>query len=117
MIITYIPKELVDIILDYDGRLKYKKGKYVDIIHKHDIRYNIIKPVISKKIEIMNEITFANDYNSSYTKDSYYFEFGFDINNGIGLCYDYNFSYTNKFEICYYDFRNTNDIKQIRTYL
>lgn len=109
MIVPYIPKELLDIILDYDGRLKYKKGKYVNIIHKHDIRYNIIEPVISKKIEIMNEITFAN-------KDSYYFEFGFDINHGIGLCYDYNFSYENKFEICYYNTRN-NGWEQIRTYL
>jgi len=51
----YIPNELLDIILAYDGRIKYKKGKYVNIIHKNDERYDIIIPVISKKIEIMKK--------------------------------------------------------------
>lgn len=106
---SYLPKELLDLILEYDGRIKYKKGKYVNIIHKNDIRYKIIKNIISKKIEVMNEITFAD-------KSSFYFEFGFDIDRRIGLCYDYNFSYQDKFEMCYYDWRN-NEIKQIRTYL
>jgi len=41
----YIPTELLDIILEYDGRIKYKKGKYVNIIHKNDERYNIITPL------------------------------------------------------------------------
>jgi hypothetical protein len=53
MKVPYIPNELLDIILAYDGRIKYKKGKYVNIIHKNDERYNIITPVISKKMEIM----------------------------------------------------------------
>ena len=57
----------------------------------------------------MNEITFAD-------KSSFYFEFGFDLDKRIGLCYDYNFTFQNKFEICYYDWRN-NEVKQIRTYL
>jgi len=41
MLAHYIPKELVNIILEYDGRIKYKKGKYINIIHKLDYRYNI----------------------------------------------------------------------------
>ena len=45
--ISYLPKELIDIILEYDGRIKYKKGKYVNIIHKNDIRYKIINKIIS----------------------------------------------------------------------
>ena len=53
MIAQYIPLELLNIILAYDGRIKYKKGKYVNIIHKNDIRYNIIQPIINKKIEII----------------------------------------------------------------
>jgi hypothetical protein len=101
MKVPYIPKELLNIILEYDGGINYKNGKYVNIIHKNNTRYNIIKSIINKKIEV---------YCSSF-----YFEFGFDICKSIGLCYDYNFSY-NKFEICYYDWRN-NGIKQIRTYL
>jgi hypothetical protein len=48
----YIPKELIHIILEYDGRIKYRNGEYVDIIHKNDERYNIITPLINKKMEI-----------------------------------------------------------------
>jgi hypothetical protein len=59
-------------------------------------------------MKIMKKITLA-------TPSSFYFEFGFDINHGIGLCYDYNFSFPDKFEICYYDWRD--GIEQIRTYL
>ena len=36
-----LPEELVHIILEYDGRIKYRKGEYVDIIHKNDETYNI----------------------------------------------------------------------------
>jgi hypothetical protein len=103
----YIPKDLLHIILEYDGRIKYKNGKYVNIIHKNDERYNIINPIINKKIEITKTIELR--------RSGFYFEFGFDTFNSAGLAYDYNFSYKNKFEICYYDFRN--DIIQIRTYL
>jgi len=56
----------------------------------------------------MLHITFVND-------SGFYFEFRFDNFNRVGLCYDYNFSYQDKFEICYYDWRD--GIKQIRTYL
>jgi hypothetical protein len=102
-----IPKDLLHIILEYDGRIKYRHGKYVDIIHKRDNRYNILAPVMHKKTEIMK--TTQRD------GTSFYFEFGFDFCNSMGLCYDYNFSYDNRCEICYYDFRN--GLKQIRTYL
>ena len=108
MKVPYIPEELLDIILAYDGRIKYKKGKYVNIIHKNDERYDIITPIVSKKMEIMK----TTERHGS----GFYFEFGFDTCKSVGLVYDYNFSYTNKFEICYYDTRN-NGWKQIRTYL
>jgi hypothetical protein len=104
----YIPRELFDIIFKYDGRIKYKNGKYVNIIHKNDERYDIIGPLMSKKIEIMRTMERSGS--------GFYFEVGFNMSNNIGLVYDYQFSYTNKFEICYYDMRNSNTI-QIRTYL
>jgi len=52
-----LPYELVNIILEYDGRIKYKYKqkntidyhKFVNVIHKYDKRYNIITPVIDKK--------------------------------------------------------------------
>jgi hypothetical protein len=103
----YIPKELVNIILEYDGRIKYRKGNYIDIIHKSDTRYIILQPIINKKKEIMKR--------AEIDGSSFYFEFSFDIHNQVGLCYDYRFSYRDKFEICYYDFRD--GLNQIRTYI
>jgi hypothetical protein len=104
----YIPCDVFHIILEYDGRIKYENGKYVNIIHKHDERYDIITPLIHKKIEIMKTMELSGS--------GFYFEFGFNMCKRIGLVYDYNFSYTNRFEICYYDFRNRNAIL-VRTYL
>jgi len=101
------PEDLLHIILEYDGRIKYKHGKYVNIIHKYDERYNIIAPIISKKIEIMKTIEFY--------RSGFYFELWFDAFDSVGLAYDYNFSCINKFEICYYDLRD--HIVQFRTYL
>jgi hypothetical protein len=102
-----IPKELLHVILDYDGRIKYRKGEYVDIIHKNDERYIMITPILNKKIKILKI--------AEVCEDGFYFEFGFDINSNVGLCYDYNFSFPDKFEICYYDMRN--GWEQIRTYI
>ena len=104
----HIPNDLLPIILEYDGRIKYKNGMYVNVIHKNDERYNNIKPLISKKIEIMKKIEIKGY--------EFYFEFAFGIDNRVGLVYDYNYTYNNKFEICYYDWRN-DGIIQIKTYL
>jgi len=104
----YIPKDLLHIILEYDGKIKYKNGRYVNIIHKNDERYDIITPIVSKKIEIIKRTELCDL--------GFYFEFGFDACRNVGLCYDYNFSFAGKYEICYYDTRN-NGWLQIRTYL
>jgi hypothetical protein len=109
-----IPDVLLHKILDYDGRIKFRNGKYVDIIHKNDERYNVIRPVIVKKVAIIKKTEYHKKKNSGF-----YMEFCFDICEGlgcIGLVYDYNFSYKDTFEICYFDFRN-NGLVQIRTYL
>jgi hypothetical protein len=109
MKVPYIPMELLHIILEYDGRIKYKNGKYVNIIAKNDKRYDIITPCICKKMEILKTITISSD-------GSFYFQFGFDTINNVGLCYDLGFNECDVFEICYYDTKNTG-WQQIRTYI
>ena len=115
-----LPYELKNIILEYDGRIKYKYKnknsidyhKFVNVIHKHDKRYNIITPIIVKKQTIMKDTeTRPND-------TSFYFEFAFDNQPNLCLCYDYNYNFNNQFEICYTDMKGSGHIigsDQIRT--
>ena len=117
-----LPYELKNIIFEYDGRIKYKYKhknhidyhKFVNVIHKHDIRYNIITPVIDKKKDIIMNA------DVSPVDTSFYFEFDFDKQPNLCLCYDYNWSYDNVFEICYTDMKGSGHIigsDQIRTYI
>ena len=104
-----IPTELLCLILEYDGRIKYKNGKYVNIIHKKDERYNIIQKVIVKKIEIMKKVLDVVD-------DNFYFEASFDLDNKVGLYYDYNLGNNNRLVIGYYDTKR-DDYLHFRTNL
>jgi hypothetical protein len=101
-----IPKDIINYILEYDGRIKYEKGFYINVISKNDFRYIIIEEIIYKKNKILKNLELYND--------GFYLEFGFDNMKGCGLVYDCNFIH-NKFEICYYDFRC--GVIQFRTYL
>jgi uncharacterized pyridoxamine 5'-phosphate oxidase family protein len=108
MKLTEVPEELLHIILSYDGRIKYRNGKYLDIIHKNDERYNIITPIINKKIEILQNI-------ENFGENSFYFEFTFEKQPMLALCYYYD---KNVFEICYTDMKESGHIlgsNQIRT--
>jgi len=107
-----LPYELVNLILDYDGRIKYKykRGsgadyhKYVNVIHQNDGRYDIIKSIVDKKKQIMKDTdTRPND-------TSFYFEFAFENQPCLFLCYDYNWSYNNQFEICQTDMKGSGHI-------
>ena len=58
-----LPNEIINIILDFDGRIKYKTKpinsinykKYINIIHKNDPRYNKLTSIINKKLLILNQ--------------------------------------------------------------
>jgi len=106
MKVPYIPKEILHVILQYDGRIHYRNGKYMNSIDKNDDRYNMLRHIISKKLKILNTITIDGR--------DFYFQFGFSI-YGMGLCYDHGFNEHEVFEICYYDIRKT--WLQIRTYI
>jgi hypothetical protein len=104
-----LPNEIINIILDFDGRIKYKTKpinsinykKYINIIHKNDPRYNKLTSIINKKLLILNQ-------KSAYiNKHAFYFEFSFDAQPLLFLCYDFNWSYQNEFEICYTDMKKS----------
>ena len=100
---TKLPYELVNIILEYDGRIKYKYKqkhaidyhKYVNVIHKYDQRYNVINPVIDKKIRIMKETEISSN------KSGFNFVLRFDKHPCMILCYENNMSVPNNFFISY----------------
>ena len=49
-----LPIELVDKILQYDGRIKYRKGEFINLIHPRDLDFYrfVLNPLIEKKINI-----------------------------------------------------------------
>jgi hypothetical protein len=97
-----LPSELVNLILDYNGLIKYKYKKndgidyhkYVNIIHKNDTRYDIIRPVISKKLYIIQ-----NAYICSTNKKCFRFKISFDKIPKFELCYDFNWLVSDIFMI------------------
>ena len=108
MKLTEVPEELLHIILSYDGRIKYRNGKYVNIIHKNDERYNMLYLIVSKKNKILKSI-------EDFGENSFYFEFTFKKQPMLALCYYYD---KNVFEICYTDMKESGHIlgsNQIRT--
>ena len=130
-----LPLELVDKILQYDGRMKYRKGEFVNVIHPINLGFYrfILNPVLKKKINMHIDLewltnlpngivntTIGTGHNMRFIDNKYvytnkfYFELDFDSLPGVGLWYDYYWG-TSFFEICYYDLRDINKLKQIRT--
>jgi len=47
---AYLPKDIKNIILDFDGNIKYRRGVYMDQIPKEDERYNLLQYIPTKNI-------------------------------------------------------------------
>ena len=58
-----LPFDVLNIILQYDGRIKYihKKHEYINILSKYDYRYNIIESKINNKINIIKNFNIGNN--------------------------------------------------------
>lgn len=71
--IPYLPFDVLNIILQYDGRIKFlhKSGMYVNILSKNDYRYNIIQTKINNKINLINNFNMGNNGLQFYI-DVYY---------------------------------------------
>ena len=98
-----LPYELVNLICEYDGRIKYKYKqtnhidyhKFVNVIHRHDERYNTITPIINKKQTILENAELSSN------KSGFRIQIIFDKQPCSLLCYEYNMSIPNKFDIYY----------------
>ena len=94
----YLPIDILHIILEYDGRIKYRNGMYINSIVKNDDRYRSIDIFIRKKINICRNI----DFDSIRNRFLFYVEF--EQMPNMGLVYDYNYTYSNKLDIRFYHY-------------
>ena len=112
-----LPIELVDKILQYDGRMKYRKGEFVNVIHPNVLNFykSILNPLLKKKVQIKNSIKYKTKryyFNPHQdvpiieedTEQKFYFEFDFDSLPGVGLSYDYGWNH-DYFKVSYFDDR------------
>ena len=70
---TNLPFDVLNLILEYDGRIKYihKDRIYINIISKHDYRYDIINPRIKSKTNLIKNLNIVNNGLKFYI-DIYY---------------------------------------------
>ena len=110
-----LPAELLRLILAYDGRIRYRRGVYVNVIHPDDARYDLLRPYLVRKAEILRQVQFEGRH--------FYLVIGFQGVPHRGLCYasggwtarDHDHDHAEQVEICYYNFAD--GVQQIRTYL
>ena len=71
--ISNLPFDVLNLILEYDGRIKYihKERIYVNIITKNDYRYNILETKIKNQKNLINTFNIRNN-GLNYYIDIYY---------------------------------------------
>ena len=60
---SYLPFDILNKILQYDGRIKFlhKKRIFVNIISINDYRYNILETIINNKINLIKNFNIRNN--------------------------------------------------------
>jgi hypothetical protein len=66
-----LPQDIVNLIIQYDGRIKYRKGEYINCISKNDYRYNILS-----KLKIPTPVKYTMKYCCRYKE---HFEYSVDF--------------------------------------
>ncbi len=51
-IFAKLPQDTINVILEFFGKIKYKNGQYINIIHKYDFRYSLLTTI---KLPVSNE--------------------------------------------------------------
>jgi len=81
-----LPKEIINIILEYDGRIRYRNGKYIEQINNKDKIYECIKEKIQKDIKLVKTIRLRAEISN--------FDYNWAIENNISMdLFDMHFSY------------------------
>jgi len=68
-----LPFDILNLILEYDGRIKYihKDRIYVNVISKNDYRYDIIMPKINTKFGIIKQLNIGGNGSNFYVHIRY----------------------------------------------
>lgn len=99
---SLLPKEVINIIINYTDVVVYRHGKYLNRISKDDIRYKFIKKIKQPIWFSKNRWTFYFNFNNSNEKRSFAMDHTIDPNS-------------NRHFLCKREMKKYND-GSIRTY-
>jgi hypothetical protein len=105
--IADIPRDIVHIILEYDGQIRHRTGKYINTIPKSNALQNMLDLILIKKAEILA--------NAEADGATCFYEVTFEKEPWMGLYYDCNWSQSDRFEICFYSYKNNKTILKHKT--
>jgi hypothetical protein len=106
-----LPNDILNIILKYDGKIKYRNGKYINQLNIKDRKFNLLNQILIIKTNLKIKKYFS--YNSN--KDiGFYFRIQFTNIKIAGIICDY---YDNEYIISFYkDIKDTFYYKIINYY-
>ena len=126
MLAPHLPLEIIDIILQYDGRIKYRNGEFVNVIHQHDLNFynKLLFSMLKNKISINSNVRYVTHVDEfefdeppfvlrkNNIEEKFYFDFNFDKLNHAGLAYSY-YWFEDDFEISFFHYEKDIDIRTI----
>jgi hypothetical protein len=56
MVFQFLPRDIINLILEYNGKIKYRKGNYYDQLNLQDEKYNLVSNTINSKSDILQKL-------------------------------------------------------------